>query len=306
MSFKTQRSMDLQISNIQDSNMQTSNTQVPKWWHHSGQSWIDLGSFFPAEQIANQVHWQKLIQGQTNYNYQLTLSEKNYFVQIVNTANLDLLPQRKQNQQPILKHLSNFSSITPWLVECYLNTPSVRAFQWFDTEAYQTAFNQSSFLSTCIEFLTRLHQIEISPELQAQLPVIDIQQHLQRYYRLALNHSSQNSKQIEMLYQHTQQTAQDFVASRLCHNDLSMNNLLWNNTRSRLKVIDWEYACYSDPVMDLAGLLLNLHLNEQQQTGLIKHYSSKLNVDIPPEKLVKMKQLCQNISALWQFCSKKE
>jgi thiamine kinase-like enzyme len=300
--------------------------QVPKWWHHSGQSWIDLGEFFPAEQITNQAYWQKLPQGQTNYNYQLTLSKplskQNYFVQVVNTANIDLLPQCQLPQQPILQHLACFPSIKPWLVECYLNTPSIRVFQWFETEntptnlvtadcakltdSAQTGSEQTAYLSSVSEFITQLHSIEISSEQREQLPNIDIQQHLRRYYRLALNHSPQDIKQIEMLFQHAQQTAQDFVASGLCHNDLSVNNLLWNGALSRLKVIDWEYACYSDPVMDLAGLLLNLHLNEQQQRDLIKHYSSRLDVEIRPEKLVKMKQLCQNISVLWHFCSKKE
>jgi thiamine kinase-like enzyme len=61
-----------------------------------------------------------------------------------------------------------------------------------------------------------------------------------------------------------EQLAQNYQACCLVHNDLKLNNLLIHrspapNTDSRIRLIDWESACWGDPAADL-GNLINSYL----------------------------------------------
>ena len=298
--------------------------RAPDWWQHPIQAWIDLSDFYSDDGLTNPANWRRLNQGQTNYNYELTLTgknhKKNYFVQVVNINNLAMLPQGDKDQavQPVLSYLANKSSIEPWLVDCYLCTPSIRVFDWVNFKPLTAnCFNPElsssqdlaypftgcdAFLLTVVDFMTSLHDLEASS--QQQQPVrLDIQKHLRGYHQLAKEHAPEHSKTIERLLTQSLPIAEKFSPDKFCHNDLSLNNLLWIGEQGRLKVIDWEYACFSDPTMDLAGFLLNFQLNSQQQQHFVEQYSTKTGTQINPDKLRNMKQLCQNISALWQFCS---
>lgn len=293
--------------------------QPPNWWHHSALAWTDLVTFFPIKGINDQLtepsHWQRLSKGQSNHNYQFSFSQNYYFVQIVNEGNANLLPQgvKKPESVSIETSMLNFlfqqTSISPRLVECYVNTRLVRVFKWVQAEpisAYlfkKTTFDQQPLLSSIGDFVIDLHSIEVNSQQLKYLPYIEIEQYLDRYHRLAIIKTPQQSKKIKTLLQSALHLSQDFVASKICHNDLSFNNFLWDRSNTTLKVIDWEYACYSDPIMDLAGLMLNCQLNKTQQIDFIERYSKQLKVDVSASKLSDMKQLTQHISKLWQFAS---
>ncbi len=298
-------------------------SQMPDWWKHSMQAWLDLTEFFSVEQSALPANWQRLTKGQSNFNYKLTLKKENakklYFIQVVNVENLVLLPQNKAEQQPVLSFLRQYSLMKYWLVDCYLSTPSVRVFDWIEfkplsvnlfnpevsrlTNSVQEKFLYDDFLSSVSEFISRLHKIENLHGDRKQPVTIDIRQHLIRYHQLASKRSPEHIEHIDRLLQHSLPLTEEFTPHKLCHNDLSLNNLLWDDARSQLKVIDWEYACYSDPVMDLAGFLLNFQLNNRQQQTFVEQYAEKTGLFINPDKLRNMNQLCKNISTLWQFCS---
>jgi len=285
--------------------------QPPDWWAHEVEHWVELSNFFSSEQvnqIINKNCWQKLATGQSNYNYRLVLASKNtdksYFVQLVNLDNQILLP--KVNQLPVLQLLDRYPDLRPWLVSCHLNTSSVRIFAWIDSSPVSPSNFDNLLFSSMVDFLTQLHSKKISSSEIAQYPVINIIEHLQKYRRLALLKAPDSKKQIEDTYQQAVSLTSNFIANRLCHNDLSLSNLLWDKQQHQLKVVDWEYACYSDPVMDIAGLLINCHFNEKQEKHFVenclpKDYLEQIDLKTSFEKLSGMKQLFMNLSRLWMF-----
>ncbi|WP_299497275.1 phosphotransferase [uncultured Shewanella sp.] len=58
--------------------------------------------------------------------------------------------------------------------------------------------------------------------------------------------------------------------NQFCHRDLNPHNLLLN--RQQLFAIDYEYACASHPLWDLAGILATHHLSSNQRQYLIRGY----------------------------------
>lgn len=54
-----------------------------------------------------------------------------------------------------------------------------------------------------------------------------------------------------------------------CHNDLVAGNII---VSSRIRFIDWEYACDNDPLFDLATVNAHLGLSEPQADLLLRAY----------------------------------
>ncbi len=302
--------------------------QTPKWWQHSYLSWSELADWFSCSLIDNKACWKKLTQGQTNDNYCLTipfeqssqLMEQKYFVQIVNSARLGLLPQA--NNDSILNQLRNIPSIKPWLVDCCITTANIRVYQWQEGESITSDYfsvqspldvispnslsTQSPFLSSLVRFLTEMHNLDLSKDSVQKTPAINIVEYLERYRQLASKHTPSQSEKITQIFSHARELSKYYEMSSLCHNDLSLNNFLWNKTASTLRIIDWEYACYGDPIMDLANLITSCRLTIEQEKMLIKLYCHQTQAEISTTKLAKMKQLGQHINSLWEMASATE
>ena len=60
------------------------------------------------------------------------------------------------------------------------------------------------------------------------------------------------------------------VADALCHNDLQLQNLIFDG--DRLWVIDWEYAGMGNPYFDLGGFSVNAELDADEQDALLTAY----------------------------------
>ncbi|WP_444957990.1 phosphotransferase [Microbulbifer sp. ZKSA002] len=65
----------------------------------------------------------------------------------------------------------------------------------------------------------------------------------------------------------------------LCHNDLTVGNLIWAPS-NKLYAIDWEYASMGDKFYDLAVLVEEHNLNQREQNSLLECY---LNRTVSPE-----------------------
>jgi len=273
----------------------------PSWWKHSVGSWNQLINYFNSinlfdkSKLTCQDNWLSISEGQSNTNYQLKTCNNDFFVQIINSNNYPLLP----SLETIKTFYQNFSDskVSPWLVDCHLATDNLRIYSWFEKDISDlTLFDNSCFFKTLLHFLVNLHQISNCEG--TSIVTIDINKYLSDYKQQASIISPDKQEEIEILYKSAIQYSSEFKASRLCHNDLSYGNLLWNS-KQNLKIIDWEYACFGDPVMDLANLILNCQLNEKQESLLIQSYSQASNNVIDKNKLSNMKQLCQIISKLW-------
>jgi thiamine kinase-like enzyme len=146
------------------------------------------------------------------------------------------------------------------------------------------------FISQLGIFLFDLHETE-----QTQLPTIDIKAHLNNYIHIVqkksidinhLSHQIEEANQIIKLFQ----------PLALCHHDLSPQNIFYSKT---LSVVDWEYACVSDPFFDIAGLCVNFDLNAKQERKLLNTYFKLAALSYSSEKLVAMKKLYKLLNELW-------
>lgn len=67
-----------------------------------------------------------------------------------------------------------------------------------------------------------------------------------------------------------QQVEGCLIQTQFCHRDLNPHNVLLN--QEQLFLIDYEYACASHPLWDLAGILATHHLSSMQRQRLILGY----------------------------------
>lgn len=77
-------------------------------------------------------------------------------------------------------------------------------------------------------------------------------------------------KNKSVIYEWLQQVEACLVNNQFCHRDLNPHNLLLN--QHQLFAIDYEYACASHPLWDLAGVLATHHLSSNQRHDLIQSY----------------------------------
>jgi len=267
----------------------------PSWWKHSVDSWTQLTKHFDNKNLAEEDNWLSVFEGQSNANYRLTIQKELFFIQVVNSGNYALLPS--------LKTVTTFhqdfseSQLSPWLVNCYLATEKLRIYSWVENDGCNNSrFNNPAFCKSLVNFLINLHSFSVNQT--TKIIKLDMEEYLFNYQKLALEKTPYQKAEIEQLFKLATQLCSEFIPTSLCHNDLSYGNLLWNQ-QQKLKVIDWEYACFSDPVMDLASLIVNCQLNQQQEFLLIQGYCQGSNRAICKNKLANMKQLCQIISKLW-------
>ncbi|WP_430511607.1 phosphotransferase [Pannonibacter phragmitetus] len=91
------------------------------------------------------------------------------------------------------------------------------------------------------------------------------------------------------------------VLTAPCHCDLVPGNILGDGTR--LWLIDWEYAGWSDPAWDLAYAVLECGLDQEAEAALLAAHAAGLVHGHDPElmrlRVAAMKPVCDGISALW-------
>lgn len=269
----------------------------PDWWRYSQNIWNELINVFellcPVNlgALASYKNWNKITTGQSNHSYQLLLGEKKYFVQISRFEQQLKLPG--QCFFPVYEIVSQQKSLHQWLVTCHYESPQLRVFDWVETSCQSEHWiNHLNWQKTLCEFMRQLHTCEITG-----IPSIDISQHLENYYDLALKKAPSSQAKIISFYQRALECSQYFIAETCCHNDLSPNNILWSKS---LKIIDWEYVSMSDPVFELAGVSCNFKLTFAEENQLIQNYSEKLKVNINLKKFNKMKELYQLLTLLWE------
>jgi thiamine kinase-like enzyme len=277
----------------------------PNWWKHSIAAWQAINDFFYLKKIStsdlNNIDlWMKIENGISNHSYQLTVSNEHYFIQITNSNKSLSLPEKTKSPSSFYFY---HSSLSQWLVNNLLKTNEVVINEWFFNNSFNNEFlEQNKFIDSLLDFFCTLHTLK--KESLPELPILNINQHLKKYKKLSINNNANaktHQEEIESLYQLAQKSSVHFDSSHICHNDLSLTNILWNIKDEELRVIDWEYACISDPIMDLASLILYCQLNRQQEQKLLRRYEIKMAIIINPAKLKDMKTLSKSLSELWEL-----
>jgi thiamine kinase-like enzyme len=286
------------------------NINAPEWWSYTTEAWQQVVDFFSARnksekqtelmwddliaRLKDQSNWEDVEGGITNYNFRLSLSQENFFIQVLDSEKLKRLPTQRFVPNNLV--IEKCSLLKSWLVPCLHETELLRVFEWVEAEnTSSNVFRSGKLERDLIQFLTSLHSsIGI-------LPILDIKQHLEHYYKLAVKSNPSKKKEYKEQLKRGLECANSFVPTKNCHNDLSPGNLLYSKKdgRYQLHVVDWEYACISDPFFDLAGVCINFDFSEEQESRLIESYSEKLSIYPSLDKFNKMKELYQIVNLLW-------
>ena len=185
------------------------------------------------------------------------------------------------------------TSINAWLVACRFESDRLRVFDWITS--HKSVNKGGDWLLSRKDFFAFLGALH---SRQKKLPVLQITHHIDHYYQLALARNTRVKSYLFSLREKAHLLAQNFHADSVCHNDLSPDNIL---LAPELKIIDWEYACVSDPAFELAVICENFNLNQSQQRGLILNYSQNSAFQLDCEKLNEMKQLYRILAEFWRL-----
>jgi len=278
--------------------------KMPTWWCHSSNSWEQLANCFRPNTLSKQQQWQKLAHGITNDNYQLTTNDQRYFIQIVNDKNLNLLPQ--VDNYPDLTQLTVYTQLKPWLATSLLQSPQVRIFEWIDAPMVKQQLVPSvDYQLSFLTFIAILHsENNRLNSVSSNLPSLNISAHLSHYEQLAFKRycdDQQTISAVKVAVDRAQKLAEKFSATTFCHNDLSLSNQLWNKKTQRLTILDWEYACFSDPIFELANYFNALQLSKLEQLSFVKHYQAASEVSVDLNKLNNMQELTKITNYLWSL-----
>jgi len=274
----------------------------PGWWPHANRDWEHLWKAIArwepdhASQLLVCSNWQKIEQGETNFNYCLRLSQQKYFVQILSQTHREKRPVPRVDD--IHAALHGLTALDEWLVPCRFESDRLRIFDW--VKSNDKVKKDGDWLLLRKDFFIFLGALHSH---RKKLPILNMQCHIDHYYQLAREKKSQANSYLFSLREKALLLAKSFQADTVCHNDLSPDNILVASElgTSTLKIIDWEYACISDPAFELAVICENFDLNEKQQNRLILIYSQNSVFQIKREKLNKMKLLYRILSELWRL-----
>jgi len=124
-------------------------------------------------------------------------------------------------------------------------------------------FGNDTMLKIIIEPIQRLHRSGLSFRGR-----VNLQQLLSNHFAMLSGSDQQRLgprlQQAERVLQLLQTRDQVYVAS---HNDLVLDNLMFDNTR--LWLIDWEYSAMASPYWDLATLCNSANLDPTQSQRLL-------------------------------------
>ncbi|MDQ7048268.1 MAG: phosphotransferase [Enterobacterales bacterium] len=295
--------------------MQNNNSLVsksPKWWRFGLAAWQPIAEYFKSDVIKDEDLWQQLKSGQSNTSFRLRIHNRHYFIQLPNEKNNLLRPFN--GQYSALDRWLMSTQIKQWLTRHYIDLPLVCISEWIDNDPQYIRFSNQSLRQQLVGFLVGLHQL--SPingkEQNSDAAVIgeslltkplDMAQHLKGYFELAIKTNPQQRTAIELLYNEGLFFAKSHEPSCFCHSDLNPFNLLWDANKGQLKIIDWEYACFNDPLLDIAGLLVHWSLSSREQSQFVAAYQQRMGRSIDPQKLKDMGSLSRVLSKLWHFAS---
>jgi thiamine kinase len=128
--------------------------------------------------------------------------------------------------------------------------------------------DQSVTANELAQLIQAIHRL---PPLHYRL---DLAERIRRYHHQLKNLQPQLIAGLEQLDQASAPLLAELIASppsqRLCHNDLSKDNLLRSD--GRLYALDWEYCAMGNPWFDLAASCLNSGLEASQHDQLLQDY----------------------------------
>jgi len=153
-------------------------------------------------------------------------------------------------------------------------------------------FGNDTMLKIVVEPIQRLHRSGLSFRGR-----VNLRQLLSDHFALLSGSDQQRLEprlqQAERVLKLLQTRDQAYVSS---HNDLVLDNLMFDNTR--LWLIDWEYSAMASPYWDLATLCNSANLDSPQSRRLLQIYCAESLV-MEESILFDYRELLQLLSDCW-------
>lgn len=232
----------------------------------------------------------RLSGGLTNQSF-LIAAGKDKWVLRRNSAFSDALDLNRAAEAAALRHADKAGLCAP-LIYCdpgyrYLVTRYIEGKPWRATGAGE--------LRRLAQLLSSIHAL---PAIDARL---DIEDKVANYWR-SIDKRADFYRELQLLDQSVRShiaAAQSLNSgTRLCHNDLLSTNLIATND-GNLYAIDWEYAAMGDPFYELAVIVAEYRLDEQQQSLLLSGYLNCAVTQIHRQRIEHWRVIYGYLSALW-------
>ena len=201
--------------------------------------------------------------GFTNRNYRLRRDREDWVLRIPRAATNRYIDRDAEAHNLDLAQRLGFAPKASWFDPAGISlTPTLRASRVLRAEE----LTLRDRLAEILEPLRRLHQS--GADFRGR---VDLRALLWRYFGL-LKKTDQAAyrprlRQAERVLQKLAAVDLSYVPS---HNDLVLENLLWQE--SRLWIIDWEYSAMASPYWDLATLCNAAGLNDEQSRCVLDVY----------------------------------
>ncbi len=250
-------------------------------------------------------NWRPISIGRSNISYCFSGNKQNYFIQIIIQSNNQFLPYERSIALDKVVTPKSFRKLSSCLVDTYFQSNEVRIQQWFESESLNIRLNGSiKIIDFLAKFLADLHSVK-----SIQLPNFDLNKHLHKYRMIALSKDKNKNliSEINTCLEQSLSMLKWYQCCTLCHYDLNLNNILINKKNMKIKIVDWEYVCIGDPILDLAAVIKNFELSGEQENHFISCYKNSISkclldkINISNKKLDNMKRLNQCIYQLWEY-----
>ncbi len=139
----------------------------------------------------------------------------------------------------------------------------------------------------------RLRALHALPVPDGAVP-LDLRAVLDHYLAISAPHHAlvPRHRIVALLHRHLPDYARSGLA--LCHHDVHRGNL---RLTEPLLLIDWEYAAWSDPLLDLAAFASGENLAPEASAELLAGYGPAAGID--PDALRRARVLFDCLNALW-------
>ncbi len=212
--------------------------------------------------------------GLTNQCYLVQAGDKRCVLRL-NAKNSRVLGLDRVNEAVALRHAEEAGLGAP-IVYCspqqgVLVTLFVEGRQWTETQA-QTSFN----IERLANLLKQVHALPVTTKALDPRRVTD------HYWKGVRDQFVVIPPRFQALRQKMERlmlaTQTDYPQRCFCHNDIVCANII--DAGDRLFLLDWEYAAMGDPLFDLAVVVHNQQLNEQQLQYLLECYLGYINSSV--------------------------
>lgn len=217
------------------------------------------------------VSAQPLTGGLTNQCWKVSTQCGNDYVWRPHSKSTEYFFLHRSDEYQVLQSLQN-ASFSP---KVELLIPEGLLIEWVDGQCLNRITGCT--INSVMKALSDLHQYSATSLLNAKnLKIFDYKQCINAYWLglTGLQQSSIQKKRFDYFYTHASELYQKTLSVTplcLCHFDLGDYNIIQTSPH-HLVVIDWEYAAFSSPIIDLATTILAGQFDVKQGVHLYAQY----------------------------------